>query len=510
MLFNEKHLRQIGVKGIMPEEIERQLHRFSTGMVYANLDRPATAGDGILNPDADGHVRFQQIFEQGVLSKKVLKFVPASGAATRMFKDLYDLADHPSPESLSFDKLSDPVRKFAVNLTLFPFFKELMELVALRFPDATAPRTASDIQRIVQTLLFPEGLNYGALPKAMLTFHNYGFHTRYAFEEHLAEAAWISENVRGPLQIHFTASPHHLVPFEKLVIKKLPIYRSKYKKEYRISYSIQAAQTDTIAADEHNQPFVDAEGNLLFRPGGHGALIHNLNAMDADLIFIKNIDNVAIEPIEKSNLTWRKVLGGVLLDVQEKVHQYLHLLTVGSVDQFKIREITSFIKEIFSVHFNPDSEDINSLLIKFLNRPIRVCGMVKNTGEPGGGPFWVRNDDRVSLQIIESAQIDMENPAQKKIAMAATHFNPVDLVCGVRDYRGNKFDLTRFVDPDTSFISMKSHQGRVLKALELPGLWNGAMADWLTLFVEVPLITFNPVKTVNDLLRPEHQPQYVR
>ncbi|HRZ43266.1 MAG TPA: DUF4301 family protein [Bacteroidales bacterium] len=505
MSFTTRQKQQIRERGITPKEIEQQLDRFKTGMVYSRLDRPAIADDGIIRTDAVQQAHFQELYLEKVAGKQVMKFVPASGAATRMFKDLYELADHTAPDELNFEHLSEPVKKFASNLSRFAFFRELMEVVAYRHPGAESPRKVSDIYQIVRSLLLSNGLNYGSLPKAMLTFHNYGFHTRYAFEEHLPEIAWLTRDAAGPYCIHFTVSPHHLGPFQKLMKKKLPVYRSKYHREYRITWSVQSPHTDTIAVDEQNEPFTDHKGNFLFRPGGHGALIHNLNSIDADLIFIKNIDNVAIEPIEKENVAWRMLLGGVLIELQEKVHHYLTLLSKGTVKAKTLAEITGFIREQFSVSFNPEEPKLLVKLQDFLNRPIRVCGMVRNTGEPGGGPFWVRKGDEVSLQIIESAQIQMDDPKQKQIALAATHFNPVDLVCGVRDYKGKKFDLTRFVDPDTSFISVKSHQGKVLKALELPGLWNGAMANWLTLFVEVPLITFNPVKTVNDLLRPEHQ-----
>lgn len=505
MPFTTKQKQQIKEKGIALREIEQQLNRFNTGMVYSMLDRPAIAEDGIMRTDAQTLKFYQELYQEKVAGKQILKFVPASGAATRMFKDLYELADHPSPEGLSFEHLSEPVKKFAANLSRFAFFRELMELVSYRHPGAESPRTVSDIYQIIRSLLLPNGLNYGALPKAMLTFHNYGFHSRFAFEEHLPEIAWLSKQAKGPFSIHFTVSPHHLEPFQKLMKRKLPAYRSKYHREFQISYSVQAPYTDTIAVDEHNEPFIDQQGMLLFRPGGHGALIHNLNAINADLIFIKNIDNVALESIEKENVTWRMVLGGVLLELQEKVHQYLIILAKGTAEAHNLAEISGFIKAHFKEFIDADDPAAITKMQEFLNRPIRVCGMVKNTGEPGGGPFWVRKGDEVTLQIIESAQIRMDDTQQKQIAMAATHFNPVDLVCGVRDFKGRKFDLTRYVDPDTSFISVKSHQGKVLKALELPGLWNGAMANWLTLFVEVPLITFNPVKTVNDLLRPEHQ-----
>jgi hypothetical protein len=505
MKLKAQQIAQIEMRGIKISEVERQLQRFETGMIHIRLNRPAVVGDGIIRLDHLKQKHYISLFSSGIHKNDMVKFVPSSGAATRMFKDLFEFLDDPEVEELSWADLSTPVQTFAENLSKFPFFAELMRKTRNRYSDFNLNLEPTEIQKIVEVLLSPDEMNYGRLPKAMLTFHRYSAFTRFAFEEHLAEASLLFAGTPKPFAIHFTLSPHHLEPFKKLVISKLDFYEEGGKRKFKISYSVQEGSTDTIAADENNKPFTDNDGNLLFRPGGHGALLHNLNLIDADLVFIKNIDNVAVEAVEKKNIEWKKILAGVLIEIQNLIFDYLRQLDGHHPDKPLIMEVIDFISDTFNTHFKAEDPDVVDKLIQFLNRPIRVCGMVLNTGEPGGGPFWVKKDGQVSLQIVESAQINMNDPDQKKIASSATHFNPVDLVCGVRDYKGRKFDLNHFVDPDTSFISVKSHQGNVLKALELPGLWNGAMANWITLFVEVPLLTFNPVKVINDLLRPEHQ-----
>lgn len=505
MEFSEQQLLQIKAKGISLAEVMRQLNRFSTGMLYVDLDRPATDGDGIITFSGEQCRHYEDFFNRMAPNLTILKFVPASGAATRMFKDLFEFLENPLADTFQPDQISGPVLMFAKQVHRMPFFEELVERVQLLYPGFIPDLHPANIKKMIQVLLSPDGMNYGNLPKAMLTFHRYESCARYAFEEHLVEAALLSEVSAHPLRIHFTVSPNHLESFRKLVDEKLPLYSALFQRDYEITYSVQDGSTDTVAADEHNQPFREADGQLLFRPGGHGALLFNLNRMDADIIYIKNIDNVATEKVERTNLLWKRVLGGLLAEITQKAHRYLTLLSDGHCPIPVLDEIADWIEKTFAVKFHILDSDIVTALQTFLDRPVRVCGMVLNTGEPGGGPFWVRSGMDVSLQIIESAQIYQNDSEQKRIAQAATHFNPVDLVCAIRNFKGEKFDLNRFSNPDTSFISVKSHQGRVLKALEHPGLWNGAMANWLTLFVEVPLLTFNPVKTVNDLLRPEHQ-----
>ena len=324
------------------------------------------------------------------------------------------------------------------------------------------------------------------------------------------EAAKYATNTDGTAMLHFTVSPEHEQMFKDTVDKLKDSYEKKYGVRYEITYSCQKPSTDTVAIDANGALFREKDGKLLFRPGGHGALIENLNDLGQEIVFIKNIDNIVPETRMEATVTYKKVLAGLLLQLQQKTFEYLELLDEGGLTDDDLNEIIRFAQDKLMIDI-PDFvkayEPMEKIdyLYDLLNRPMRVCGMVKNEGEPGGGPFWVRNDDdEVSLQIIESSQINHGNEAQEAIFQGATHFNPVDLVCGCWNYKGEAFNLTEYVDPNTGFVSNKSKDGRELKALELPGLWNGAMADWITLFVEVPIETFNPVKTVNDLLKPMH------
>ena len=290
----------------------------------------------------------------------------------------------------------------------------------------------------------------------------------------------------------------------------IPIYEKLFNVKYNVTFSLQKSSTDTIAVDENYLPFRTQSGSILFRPGGHGALIENLNELDGDIVFIKNIDNVVQDNYKGDIVTYKQLLAGTLVQVQQKIFNYLELLDNGILNNVQIGEIISFLEDVLCIK-NPninllDGDALLLYLRKKLNRPIRVCGMVKNVGEPGGGPFWAYNNDgTISLQILESSQIDKHNKSYIQMFSSGTYFNPVDIVCGIKDYKGKRFNLIDYVDPNTGFISSKSKDGRSLKALELPGLWNGAMSDWNTMFVEVPLTTFNPVKTVNDLLKEQHQ-----
>lgn len=507
MKLTEKQQQQLKEKRIAESELKRQLDRFSKGKIYVCLDRAATEGDGIIVFHEQDRRFYAELFENRVSDQQLMKFVPASGAASRMFKDLFEFLEMPDSHDLEFESLSPAVRQFALNLPDMPFFDTLHNLTNQRCVGLVYDTEPGTLRKYVGNLLNEHSMNYGSLPKALLEFHRYGDTTRMAFEEHLLEWALLIPEESGELNIHFTLSAHHIQPFNDALKKKLPYFHRRFKSNFNIEHSVQDSSTDTVAATVDNLPFTDSDGNLLFRPGGHGALLYNLNNIDADIIFIKNIDNVAKESVEIQNQIWKKILGGLIIEIKDKVHRYLNMIDDGAVDKEQMKEITDFIYDQFKTELNPVDDNISEMAHRFLNRPIRVCGMVKNTGEPGGGPFWVKQGGRISLQIIESAQINFNDSEQSRIANSATHFNPVDLVCAVRDYNGKKFDLNLFSDPDTSFISEKSYQGKVLKALEHPGLWNGAMAEWLTLFVEVPLLTFNPVKTVNDLLRPEHKSQ---
>ncbi|WP_373730182.1 DUF4301 family protein [Bacteroides heparinolyticus] len=493
-------------KGISEEQIAEQLACFKKGFPYLKLSAAASVEKGILTPDTNEQKEYLDAWEgYRQTDKVVVKFVPASGAASRMFKNLFEFlgADYNVPQT-SFEKM------FFEKIEDFAFYDDLnMTCRKTVGEDVPALLASGNYKAIVAALLEAAGLNYGALPKGLLKFHKYEDGNRTPLEEHLVEGALYAANKNGKVNVHFTVSPEHRTLFRTLVDAKAMAYAQKYGVNYNVTFSEQKPSTDTIAVDMENNPFRDA-GKLLFRPGGHGALIENLNDLDADVIFIKNIDNVVPDRLKGDTVLYKKLIAGVLVTLQQRAFAYLRLLDSGRYTHEQILEVLQFLqKQLYCK--NPEIKDLEDAelviyLKEKLNRPMRVCGMVKNVGEPGGGPFLAYNSDgTVSLQILESSQIDMDDPAKKEMFEKGTHFNPVDLVCAVRDYKGHKFDLVKYVDKATGFISYKSKNGKDLKALELPGLWNGAMSDWNTIFVEVPLSTFNPVKTVNDLLREQHQ-----
>ncbi len=417
-------------------------------------------------------------YERAAAGLSVVKFVPASGAATRMFKELFEFVND-GKRGKGIDTLLENIGKFA-------FWPELKALL---------PAGADD--RTIVSAIVNEGLGYGRKPKGLVTFHAYPEGARKAVEEHLVEGA-VYAAANGVAKIHFTVSPEHIEGFQELLAAKVPVYEKRFGIRYDISFSVQKPSTDTIAVNPDNTPFRQDDGTLLFRPAGHGALIENLNEIDADVVFIKNIDNVTTDAQRGDTIRYKKVLAGILLDLQERAFEYLKALEVGGAE---LEPIVEFIEKRLCVKL-PGSYD-SAMLRAVLDRPIRVCGMVRNEGEPGGGPFWVGNPDGTqSLQIAESSQI---GPDDLPLMRSATHFNPVDLVCGMKNSKGVRFDLRRYTDPSTGFISSKSSGGRDLRAQELPGLWNGAMAKWNTVFVDVPITTFSPVKVVQDLLRPQHQ-----
>lgn len=493
-------------KGISEAQIAEQLACFQKGFPYLQLDAAASVGKGILAPDAAEQKAYLDAWAAYTRTDKtIVKFVPASGAASRMFKDLFEFldADSDQPTTKFEQTFFDSIGKFA-------FYQDL-NAACLRTEGKDIPAliAGGNYKTVVASLLNVAGLNYGALPKGLLKFHPYEDGARTPLEEHLAEGAMYAAGKSGKVNVHFTVSTEHRALFEALVAEKAEAFGKRYGVDYRISFSEQKPSTDTLAADMDNQPFRD-KGKLLFRPGGHGALIENLNDLDADVIFIKNIDNVVPDRLKEDTVLYKKLIAGVLVSLQKQTFDYLELLDSGKYTHEQVMDIVHFVqKNLFCK--NPETKDLEDAelviyLKNKLNRPIRVCGMVKNVGEPGGGPFLAYNSDgTISLQILESSQIDMSDPVAKEMFENGTHFNPVDLVCAVRDYKGHKFDLATFVDKATGFISYKSKSGKDLKALELPGLWNGAMSDWSTVFVEVSLSTFNPVKTVNDLLRDQHQ-----
>ena len=493
-------------KGITPEKIKEQLNSFVTGFPFLEIRSAAEPGQGLVQVKDEEITTILNQWEEYLKSDAtIVKFVPASGAASRMFKDLFEFLEKESDEPTStFEK------KFFTEIKKFAFYEELDDICRKNNGKSIDELVESkQFKAVVENLLSDKGLNYGSLPKGLLRFHSYGSEKRTPMQEHLVEGALYAAGKTGNVNIHFTVSTEHRELFEKHLSESLPAFEKNFAVKYNVSFSEQKPSTDTIAADENNQPFRD-KGELVFRPGGHGALIENLNDLDGDIVFIKNIDNVVPDSLKTSTVTYKKVIAGMLVNLQKQCFAYLHELENESISDAKLSVIAQFCETRLNNHHadlhSLTHDELKKYLVRKLNRPIRVCGMVKNVGEPGGGPFLTVNQDgTVSPQILESSQIDLTNPADKEIMLKSTHFNPVDLVCSIRNYKGDKFDLTNFVDKNTGFISLKSKSGKELKALELPGLWNGAMSDWNTIFVEVPIETFNPVKTVNDLLRMQHQ-----
>lgn len=507
-MFTQEDLEVLAKRGISVEKAQSQLDSFATGFPFLTLKCASSLSYGIMGIDEDKAVYYRDLWNKYLATNKtILKFVPASGAASRMFKNMFEFlsADYDVPTT-DFEK------KFFEEIGNFAFVKELDAACQKNEGDGiVALLKAGKYKAIVENLLLPKGLNYGQLPKGLLSFHRSGDGSvRKAFEEHLVEGALYAANGEGKVNLHFTVSPEHLPLFESLVEEKTPIYEKKYGVKYNISFSVQKASTDTLAANADNTPFRDEKGQLLFRPGGHGALIENLNEQEADVIFVKNIDNVVPDSLKPTTVKYKQIIGGVLVSLQQKIFSYLQLLESGKYGHEQLIDMLYFLQQSLYIK-NPETKQLDdtelAIYIKTkLNRPLRVCGMVKNAGEPGGGPFVAQSPDGTFQdQILESSQIDMNNPEAVAMFKQGSHFNPVDLVCAVRDKSGHSFNLLKHVDPMTGFISSKSKNGKELKALELPGLWNGAMSDWNTVFVEVPMETFNPVKTVNDLLRASHQ-----
>ena len=504
-MLTQQDLQQIAQKGITPEQIDIQLEEFKTGFPFLRLEAAASIGHGIVAPDENEQRKYIDAWNAyKAEGRKIVKFVPASGAASRMFKDMFSFlsADYDVPTT-DFEK------KYFAEIEKFAFYDALDEKCLQNNGKGIKQLMAEgNYKAVVANMLNKEGLNYGQLPKGMLLFHKYPEGARTPMEEHLVEGALYAAS-NGEANVHFTVSHEHIEFFEQKVAEKKDMFAQKYGIKYNISFSEQKPSTDTVAANPDNTPFRNEDGSLLFRPGGHGALIQNLNDIDADIIFIKNIDNVVPDRLKQPTVDYKQVIAGVLVNLQKLAFKYLNELEKGTPSHEKLREIQHFVEHAFcrrSDIATLSDPELAEYLKKKLNRPMRVCGVVKNVGEPGGGPFLTYNHDgTISLQILESSQIDKNNREYMEMFTNGTHFNPVDLVCAVKDYKGQPFDLPKFVDPSTGFISSKSKNGKELKALELPGLWNGAMSDWNTVFVEVPLGTFNPVKTVNDLLREQHQ-----
>ena len=505
-MLSTEDLKQISGKGITEEQVKNQLEDFKKGFPFLKIDAAASVGNGVVAPADDMRKQYIEAWNNyKAEGRKIVKFVPASGAASRMFKDMFGFlnADYNEPTT-DFEK------KFFAQIKNFAFYDELDNTCkANNGKGIDALVAEGNYKAVVANMLEGKGMNYGQLPKGLLLFHKYDEGVRTPMEEHLVEGALYAAS-NGEANVHFTVSHEHMQLFEKKVEDKKQMYVDKFGIKYNISFSEQKPSTDTIAANPDNTPFRNEDGSLLFRPGGHGALIQNLNDIDADVIFVKNIDNVVPDRLKDDTVTYKQLIAGILVTLQKKIFNYLEVLDNGACTRECLDEMARFLENELCCRKSGiadlSDEELAAYLRSKFNRPVRVCGVVKNVGEPGGGPFLTYNQDgTVSLQILESSQIDKSNTEYMRMFTEGTHFNPVDLVCAVKDYKGNDFNLPDFVDKSTGFISSKSKNGKELKALELPGLWNGAMSDWNTVFVEVPLATFNPVKTVNDLLREQHQ-----
>ena len=509
--FSEEDKLWLSKKGISPEKAKQQIQTFQEGIPYVALAKAAVVGDGIIRFSPEQQQQLRKHYREHSGNLRALKFIPASGAASRMFKDLFGFLQGFNPQVARLDEYvnlpeNKAVKTFYEGLERFPFFDEISGSLSV------TPKTQGEmLYAFVSEMLTERGRNYGFYPKGLLPFHQYGNRTATPFVEHLKEGAAYGRS-GSVSRLHFTISPHHWDLFQEEEKAFAERIAATADCNFEITYSYQKESTDTLAVTPGNEPFRDGNEQLLFRPGGHGALLENLNEQDADLLFIKNIDNVVPDRSLEEIAAWKEVLAGYLLKVQSKAFSFHRMLVDGTVDHDLLKRVHAFLETGLNVRF-PDAfpgyslEEQMAVLIDKLSRPIRVCGMVRNEGDPGGGPFWITDAmGNESLQIVESAQVDLQDEGQLRIFEKATHFNPVDLVCGVRDAFGKKLDLLQYVNSKQGFIASKTFEGRELKALELPGLWNGGMAYWNTVFVEVPGSTFNPVKTVNDLLKPAHQP----
>lgn len=515
-MLSKSDIDFIELRGSAKNVVETQIQNFKDGFPPLRLEKAATIGDGIQRvPEAEIMER-EAKYEAAIAGKQIIKFVPASGAASRMFKDLFSFVDEYKGTDADYQKLITNQK----SGSMFDFFKRLQEFAFYEDLKTAYSKIGTSLEEahlkrqyvsILECLLLDKGMGYGQLPKGLLKFHKYKENARTPAEEHFVEGASYARSADGSVKLHFTVSPEHRKRFSEHVAEVQAGYEKLFGVKFQVSFSEQKASTDTISVDMSNQPFREKDGTPLFRPAGHGALLANLNDLAADLIFVKNIDNVVPDRLKADTNLYKKIIASLLLDYQEKIFSFLKKLDSGNVAEGELGSMYDLLEKVLctSHHSTPRTAataDKISYLKKKLDRPIRICGMVKNEGEPGGGPFWCKNPDgTVSLQIVESAQADLSDAGQKKIFDGSTHFNPVDLVCGTKNYKGQKFDLMKYTDPKTGFITEKSKDGKALKAQELPGLWNGSMSDWNTVFVEVPVSTFNPVKKVTDLLKDQHQ-----
>ncbi|TGD58442.1 DUF4301 family protein [Flavobacterium humi] len=514
--FTEADFEQIHAEGIPLEKISNELFIFQSGISKIVLEKPAIINDGIFSLSETETLYFAEIFERKKEKFQLEKFVPASGAASRMFQFLSEFLKEFKPDSESINAYINRTQNsllsvFLIGMDKFPFFKSIDKRLNEKYADFQSWEKDKKNYFFIKTLLDADEFDFCNKPKGILPFHNYSGQILTPIEEHLKEAVHYSAS-NGVAKIHFTISSEHQAAFEGIIRETQSDFEKKSGFSIHPSFSKQHSSTNTIAVNSGNNPLRNDSGQLILRPGGHGALINNLNQSLSDIVFIKNIDNVSHNDIDAISL-YKKVLGGYLITLQKKVFDNLKQLNNPDIKKEDILKIQHFIENDLHIKTTANfaeykKESRIKHLKSLLDKPIRVCGMVKNENEPGGGPFWIREKNgNISLQIVESSQIDLQNERQWHIFKSATHFNPVDIVCGLKNHKGEKFNLQDFVDPDSGFIVEKSKNGTQYKAYELPGLWNGAMANWITIFIEVPLVTFNPVKTVNDLLKPNHQPQ---
>ena len=489
-MFTQNDIRQIEGRGSSVRQVEQQIATLSKGFPWMKIVGPATPERGILVLSEKSAQECVDYYRSARVDGRC-KFVPASGAASRMFKDMF-AGLHALEEG---KPLPAPAARLVEHIREFAFYDE----------GVFAP--GDEAKDILEKLLTDKGLGYGAKPKGVLRFHRYADEIRTAIAEHLVEAATYMKDEDDLCHLTITISPEHRPLFEAAISEVREKFEARYGVRYDIRFQVQDPATDTIAVDPRNKPFRKGDGSLLFRPAGHGALIYNLNQVEEELVSIKNIDNVSAEKLLPVTARYKEILLGSALMVRDQIFQYLDELEADP-SVACCNEIEDYLDRVLCIQLPlaRSREERVEMLREKLNRPVRVCGMVRNEGEPGGGPYIIAGKDGcTSLQILESVQINPEDPGAKGAMARATHFNPVDLVCCLRNYKGERFDLTKYVDPDAGFISSKSFEGRELKALELPGLWNGAMSNWNTVFVEVPVETFNPVKTVLDLLRDAHK-----
>jgi hypothetical protein len=507
-IFNDKDKKQIEKHNLTVLDIETQLDKFRKGFAFIKLLEPATTEKGIVSFSKKEQISMADLFDNNIKDYVITACIPASGAATRMFKVLFTAID----DIKNKKAISTEAEICLKNIKKFAFYEDLKNVAQLNEKEIDGLIANADWLPIIEAVLHKTGLNLASKPKAFIPFHKYNGFVRTSLEEQINESLSYIVGYNNTLNIHFTISKEHLKEFKELTKKIKSEFENSKNLKLNISYSYQQKNTDTIAVDIKNCPIRDKKGNLVFRPGGHGALLQNLNKLKAEMVFLKNIDNIAPQWYREDIVWFKKVLGGYLIKIVNDIHAYLVMLEDGNVDAQDLEEMIRFAEDKLFVNIPEwlqDSDEIEKIdfLFSVFNRPIRVCGMVKNVGEPGGGPFFVEDDDgNISLQIVESSQIDIMNKEQKNILLSATHFNPVDLVLWKNDFKGKPFDLNNYANTEAGFIAKKSFEGKEIKAMELPGLWNGAMADWNTIFVEVPLSTFNPVKEISDLLRDAHQP----